>query len=349
MNPRRGPAPHGHVTLADVARAAGVSPQSVSNALNRPDQLAPATRDRILSSVRQLGYRPNRSARTLRSRRSHLLAVKVEPSNDRRAAFLLDEFLHALTRAAGAAGNHVLLCEATDEESELAAYQDLMAGTAIDGVVLDSAHHGDRRVRTLRSWKVPCAVFGRSWDADADVAWADVDGRDGLLQATRHLIERGHREIAHLGWPHDSSVGHDRRSGWQQACREAGLPARLDVAVEDDFEAAYAASRHLLDADPAPTAVVCSSDTLALALLRAATERGVLVGRDLALTGFDDSPTAALVSPSLTSLRQPLEEVAQHLVAALEAQIHGEPGPPRQLLLPPRLVVRESSRCGPTP
>ena len=111
----RGPSRTGHVTLGDVARHVGVSAQSVSNALNSPTGSRPATRDRILAAVHELGYRPNRSARALRNQRSRLIGVKVEASRDDRAALLLDQFLHALAESAGAAGCHLILCHADDE------------------------------------------------------------------------------------------------------------------------------------------------------------------------------------------------------------------------------------------
>ncbi len=176
----RGPSPHGAVTLGDVARHVGVSAQSVSNALHNPTRVAPDTRERILAAVRELGYRPNRSARALRSQRSRLIGVKVEASRDDRAALLLDQFLHALAESAGAAGCHLILCQADDEPEEIAAYRELLDTTSVDAFVLASTHAGDARVAALREWDVPFATFGRSWDGDQDLAWADVDGRHGL-------------------------------------------------------------------------------------------------------------------------------------------------------------------------
>ncbi len=188
---KSGPTPHGHVTLGDVARHVGVSAQSVSNALNSPDRVAPATRDRILAAVHELGYRPNRSARALRNQRSRLIGVKVEASRDDRAALLLDQFLHALAESAGAAGCHLILCHADDEAGEIAAYRDLLATTAVDAFVLASTHTDDARVAALRELDVPFATFGRSWDGDEDLAWVDVDGRAGIRAATEHVAGAG--------------------------------------------------------------------------------------------------------------------------------------------------------------
>ena len=342
----RGPSPHGHVTLGDVARHVGVSAQSVSNALNNPNRVSTQTRDRILAAVAELGYRPNRSARALRNQRSRLIGVKVEASRDDRAALLLDQFLHALAESAGAAGCHLILCQADTEPEEVAAYRELLDTTSVDAFVLASTHEGDRRIAALREWGVPVATFGRSWDGDDELAWADVDGRAGIRAATEHVAAQGHRRIAHLGWPASSETGRDRRRGWEDACATLGLPTSLHAEAPDDFDAGRAAAHRLLDAGDAATALTCASDTLALGALRALAERGVRAGVEVAVTGFDNSPAAALTTPGLTSLRQPLEQVAHDLIAAVEEMLAGTPSR-RQTLLQPELVVRESSLRGP--
>lgn len=343
----RGPLPHGHVTLSDVARRAGVSAQSVSNALNNPRRVAPETRERILAAVDELDYRPNRSARALRNQRSRLIGVKVERSRDDRAALLLDQFLHALAESAAATGCHLILCQADDESEEIAAYRELLSTTSVDAFVLTGAHAADARVAALRELRVPFATFGRSWDGDPDLAWADVDGRTGLRMATQHAAAQGHRRIAHIGWPEGSETGRDRAAGWEEACKELGLDHDLHLEVSDDFDQGRTAAHRLLDLAEPATAITCASDTLGLGVLRALAERGLRAGPDVAVTGFDNSPGAALTTPGLTSLRQPLEQVAHDLVAAVEALVNGEADPHQSLLLP-ELVVRESSLRGPT-
>jgi DNA-binding LacI/PurR family transcriptional regulator len=345
-HPPRGPVPHGHVTLEDVARHVGVSAQSVSNALNNPDRVAPSTRDRILAAVQELGYRPNRSARALRNQRSRLIGVKVEASRDDRAAVLLDQFLHALAESARGAGCHLILCQADGEAEEIAAYRELLDTTSVDAFVLASTHTDDRRITALREWSVPFATFGRSWDGDDDLAWADIDGRAGIRAATEHVAAQGHTRIAHVGWPTASETGRDRRQGWLDACADLGLAADLHAEVADDFDAGRTAAHRLLDGAEPATALICASDTLALGVLRALDERALRAGHDVAVTGFDNSPAAALTTPGLTSLRQPLEQVAHDLVAAVEDMLAGNPTR-RQTLLSPELVVRESSLRGP--
>ncbi|MEV6282668.1 LacI family DNA-binding transcriptional regulator [Kribbella sp. NPDC051770] len=347
--PGRGPVPHGHVTLSQVARRAGVSAQSVSNALNNPARLAPATLERILATVAELGYEPNLSARALRNRSSHLIAFKVRPSRPDKASLLMDEFLYALNAAAVAAGYHLILCHAEGDSlaEEIKAYRNLLTKVSVDAFVLAETHRNDDRVAALRSWGVPFATFGRSWDGDDETAWVDVDGRAGTRAATEHVAAQGHRRIGHLGWPVESEIGQERRAGWFEACTERGLDTDLEVAVPDTLEDGRQATHRMLDATRPATAFVCASDTLALGVLRALHERGLRPGADVAVTGFDDSPTAALVSPGLTTLRQPIDLVGRQLIESVENLIAGDPRTPRHLLLQPELIVRGSSLPGP--
>ncbi len=332
------------VTLSHVAAVAHVSVQTVSNAINAPQRVAPATLQRTLAAIESMGYKPNRSARALRNQSSGLIALKVEAPRFDRAAVLLDQFLHALSACAADVGYHLILCQAEDVQSELAAYRELLQTTAVDAFILVSTHRGDPRTGWLRERGVAFATFGRSWDGDADLAWVDVDGKAGIESVVDLLADHGHRRIAFLGWPSDSDVGLDRLQGWLGACHRHGLPTRrLTIESVDDFDEGRTHALRLLSRKQAPTAIVCTSDTLALGAYRAMAERGLTPGVDVAVTGFDDSPAAALATPALTTVRQPLDAVARELIHHLERELSGRRILPRHSLLTPDLVVREST------
>ncbi|RLV50030.1 LacI family transcriptional regulator [Nocardioides mangrovicus] len=355
----RGPTAHGSVRLADVARHVGTSSQTISNALNHPERLTADLLERSLAGVEELGYRPNRSARTLRNQRSRLIGVRVEPPRPDRAALLLDQFLHALAASAAGLGYHLILAQAAGDTAELDAYEELRQTTTVDAFVLSGAHRDDPRAAWLRERGISFASFGRPWDTDLDPddgsdagsesPWVDVDGAAGVRAAVRHVAAQGHEEIAFLGWPEESDVGRDRRRGWAEACHELGLPARRQAGVVDEFEAGRDAAHRLLHprrGGPVPTAVVCASDTLALGVLRTLSELGLRAGADVAVTGFDNTPTAALTTPGLTSLEQPLAAIAAELLRLVDSQLRGDvPGSSgdAHTLLAPTLVVRGSS------
>lgn len=331
----------------DVARAAGVSRQTVSNVMNAPHLVRGATRERVEQAIADLGYRPHQLARNLRARRTGSIGYRVPPSSDSINS-VLDRFLHALTTAAHRAGYHILLFTPEggrdDLAAEIAMQADLVHTSTVDGFVVSETNYGDPRIVELVGAGVPFAAFGRSGDTPAH-AWVDVDGAAGTRQAVAHLVRAGHRRIAYLGWPDGSVSGDQRAAGYREGLAAAGLEpsAELDVRGPDGLATGARALEGWLRATDPPTAVVSSSDLLALGLMKAATARGVRVGEDLAVTGFDDTPVAALTSPPLTSVRQPLEAVAARVVSLLAARIDGDAEPPAGVALEPELIVRGST------
>jgi DNA-binding LacI/PurR family transcriptional regulator len=209
------------VTIATVARRAGVSRQTVSNVINTPEVVRPETRERVREAITALGYRVNQAARQMRTGRSRLLAVRIEPARDGINGSVLDRFLHGLTDAAALAGYRVMLYTAADDADEIATYDDLLTAHDLDGFVLTSTHHGDPRTSWLAARDVPFVTFGRPWGAPDTHSWVDVDNAAGTAEATRHLLAGGRTNIGFLGWPPGSGVGDARRAGWAAALREA--------------------------------------------------------------------------------------------------------------------------------
>ncbi len=329
-------------TLADVAELAGVSRQTVSNAVNNPDLLRADTLERVQEAIDELGYSPNRAARNLRTRSSHLIGMRMNPAQEGTANATMDRFVHSLVETSREAGYHVLLFTG-EHEDPLAGYDDLLRSTAVDAFVATDTYLGNPQAAWLDSRRAPFVAFGRPWDVDARHPWVDVDGEAGAELATTHLLERGHERIAWIGWRKDSRIGEDRRSGWARALRGRGLATTgLASRVEDTVASGREASAVLLD-DARPTAFVCASDTLAMGVLHTLDERGLVPGRDIAVVGFDDSQVAQTVPFGLTSVRLPLEEVAIEVVKALEGLLGAPPMVHPGVLLAPTLVVRGSS------
>ncbi len=330
-------------TLATVADEAGVSRQTVSNALNNPDLLRPETLERVQSVIERLGYSPNRAARQLRSGSSHLIGLRFEPAQEGTSNALMDRFLHSLVETASRTGHHVLLFSG-DPDDPLDGYEQLLRSTAVDAFVVTDTYAGTPQSGFLQERGAPFVAFGRPWDEpDADHAWTDVDGAHGAQIATEHLLEQGHGRVAWLGWEKTSRIGQDRRRGWENAMRTAGLDVRgLGVRITDNVDAARMAAHDLLE-DPTITGFACASDTLGIGVLHACAERGLRPGADIGVVGFDDSLAAQVTWPGLTSVRQPLEEVAVELVRILHFVLAHKPLGEKGRMLQPALVVRASS------
>lgn len=320
------------VTIATVALRANVSRQTVSNVLNAPDLVRAETRARVTAAIEELGYRANLAARQMRTGRSRLLAVRINPSGHGVDYSVMDRFLHGLTEAAAPAGYRVILYTAADPEAEIATYDELLATYALDAFVLTDTNYGDTRTAWLREHGVPFITFGRPWDTPELHSWVDVDGRAGTRAATDHLIAAGHRRIAFLGWPCGSAVGDDRRAGWQLAMKAAGLRVTgLGQHSRDGVAGGDRLAREVLQlADPA-TAAVCVSDQMALGALRHPA---------LSVIGFDDTAVAQAVG--LSSVRQPLSSAAAACVSALAGLLADAAAGQQYVLLAPELVIRES-------
>jgi DNA-binding LacI/PurR family transcriptional regulator len=339
------------VTIATVAGHARVSRQTVSNVIHSPQIVREETRERVREAIAALGYRANQAARQMRTGRSQLIAVRIEPTQDGINGSVLDRFLHGLTEAAGEAGYRVMLYTAVDPATEIATYDDLLGAYDLDAFVLTGTDHGDVRTAWLAQREVPFVTFGRSWDEPERYPWVDVDGAAGTAAATSYLVRAGHRRIAFIGWPAGSGVGDDRRAGWASVLRSTGAdPAELDRETPDGIAQGEAVAHELLALAKPPTGLVCASDSLALGALQAVRARGVTV----AVTGFDDTPVAQAIG--LTSVSQPLAQAAASCVDLLASVLDGDAAPsrqggdspddpdgaPAQVLLPPSLVIRQS-------
>lgn len=335
-------------TVTDVGRMAGVSRQTVSNVLNSPDVVRPATREKVEAAIAALRYRPHASARRLRTRKSATLGIRLDPMSNGISGSVLDRFLHALTEQADERGLRILLFTATDPADEIRQISRLTDGADVDGFVLTSTVYEDPRAEWLVQQNVPFVTFGRPWGVD-DLndprhPWVDVDGWNGVYTATSHLISEGARNVAYLGWPSPSGTGDDRRRGWLDAMRRYGelspdAITHLDLAAADDVTAANLAVTSLLLRGERVDAVVCASDTLALGAMLA-------TGAGVPVVGYDNTPVAEAIG--LSSVEQPLRDVAAGALDLLlgpggreVASRTTSPGDPMHRLYSPRLVLRE--------
>ncbi|UUN25163.1 LacI family DNA-binding transcriptional regulator [Streptomyces sp. FIT100] len=345
VNSGRGrPATGVTATISDVAEAAGVSRQTVSNVLNAPHRVRPTTRERVEHVIAELGYHPNRVARSLRASSPGMIGCRIQPVSTGSVAAIQDRFLHALAEAGQAGDHHVLLFTAHDTDGESNHCTALWRAGAVSGVVLYDIAPDDPRPGRLTAAGVPFAAFGRTATGTDRYSWVDVDNAAGTSAAVDHLVAAGHRRIGFLGWPEGTSVGDARARGWLTAMDRHGLLAgshRLDVRGRDTMANGTRLMAELLDRPEPPTAVVAATDTLGVGALQTLRDRGLSPGADVAVVGFDDTPAASAIG--LTSLRQPIEEVGRLIMTELLRPPAGGGDQPAHRLLEPELVVRASA------
>lgn len=329
-------------TVEDVAAHAGVSRQTVSNVLNSPDVVRPATRERVLAAIETLGYRRHAAARRLRLRRSSTIGIRLDPYLGGVSGVILDRFVHAITERASERAMRMLVYAARSPHEELERLSELWEGSEIDAAIITGTVRDDPRVRELDAVGLPFISFGRPWGED-DIAdprhlWVDVDGAAGTRAATEHAL-RASGTVSFLGWPPGSGTGDDRERGWRDAIAAAGARGARVVA-EDSVPAARAAVTTALAAGTPLDAIVCASDSLAVGALLALTDARL----SRPVIGFDNTPTAEALG--FSSVEQRPEDVAEAILALLMGPT-GDVVAPRSLesgsahaLITPELVVR---------
>lgn len=339
------------VTIEDVARTAGVSRQTVSNALNAPHRLRATTLARVTAAIEELGYQPDQSARSLRTGTRKVIAYPAPADNPADPNPLMGGFLQALVSAADAVGHRVLLfrCDPRQGSGAVAkSFNGLIAARQVDGFVLSDVVHDDPRVDTLTEAGFPFVAFGRTAPGRPQ-HWVDIDSAAATAELVHILLDQGHRRICYVNSAASLPWLADRRAGLLQAAAAAPDGA-FEVSVPDDDPAALSQAIQRLLVGPArPTALVCASDWLALTAYQAVRAAGLTVGTDVAVTGFNDMPLCTLLQPTLTSVRLPLSTIAHALVDRLIAVVEGSasaPTPTTGLLLPAEPVLRDSTPNG---
>lgn len=333
-------------TIRDVAKEARVSIATVSYVLNDSGIVSDSTRQRVLQAVAKLGYRPSVIARGLQARESRMIGYSWQPVPPNQFNPILEKFIHSTAEAAARHDYHLLTFPYPEPHDEVAVYRDMVESGRVDGFILPNTDFNDRRIRYLLDANFPFVAFGRS-NPEWDFFWVDVDGADGVQQAMAHLFELGHRRISCLAWPESSLTGQYRLQGYLTAMADADLTVEPSwvIHIENDYYHAYRATQSWLARPPDrhPTAIVALSDLMAIGVLNAAADAGLNVGPDLAVIGFDDAPITSYLRPSLTSLRQPIAEAGERVVTMLIDLVRGETPSPAQVLLKPRLIVRDST------
>ncbi|MFE7597786.1 LacI family DNA-binding transcriptional regulator [Streptomyces sp. NPDC057494] len=334
------------VTIEDVARAAGVSRQTVSNALNAPHRLRATTLARVTAAIDELGYQPDQSARSLRTGTRKVIGYPAPADNPADPNPLMGGFLEALVSAADAVGHRVLLfrCDPQRGAGAVAkSFNGLIAARQVDGFVLSDVIHDDPRVDVLAEAGFPFVAFGRTAPGRPQ-NWVDIDSAGATAAVVGLLLDQGHRRICYVNSAASLPWLAERRAGLLKAAAAAPAGA-FEVSVPDDDPAALShALQRLLVGPDRPTALVCANDWLALTAYQAVRTAGLTVGTDVAVTGFNDMPLCTVLQPTLTSVRLPLSAIARALVDRLITTVE-DPGatPTSGLLLPTEPVVRDST------
>lgn len=333
------------VTIRDVARKLNLSITTVSRALDGYDDVAEETRSLVMQAAQEMGYVPNRAARMLRRQRSDTIGYILPAEAPRFYDPFFSEFIAGLADEAAEKGFDLLVSTAVPGvEDEVSCYKRWMQERKVDGFVLNRVRVQDWRIRALAQQGMPFVTLERSRD-EINYPSIEVDGAAGMKLIIRHLVGLGFQRIAYLGGPEDLVIQADRFEGYCQGLGEVGLPVNHLLIGAGDLtrSGGYEAARDLLGRLELPAALVCVNDLTAIGALHAAHERGLVIGQELAVSGFDGIDETAHTEPPLTTLNQPLYQMARKLVGMLTCILGGQLLAEPQVCLQPELVVRAST------
>ena len=335
------------VTLKHIAERTGKSITTVSRALAGYGDVSEETRELVRRAAREMNYTPNALARSLQKRRSRTIGLILPTVGPRFSDPFFTEFLTGVGNMAAERGYDLLLSVQSPGEGEMELYRRKVSGGQVDGFVVVRTRRRDPRIDWLVESAVPFVAFGRTESA-AGFPFVDVDSVKGMRLVGDHLIGLGHRRMVFLSSPPDLLFMGHRLEGLRQAMAEHGLdPDELRIVKGDlTQKSGYEAAMKLLEEPEIPTAIASCNDLMALGAMSALHERGVSVGGDVAVTGFDDIPMAEHSHPPLTTVQQPIYEIGRMVCEKLVNLIAGEAQDTRGEILAPRLIVRSS--CGAT-
>lgn len=321
--------------ITDVARAAGVSYQTVSRVINNMPRVRAETRERVLAAIEELGYRPNGAARALVTGRGDVVAVLATNTTLYGYAATI-EGIEAAARSAGYTVS-IMVLEPRGGAAELLGR---LRRQPLAGVIVLS--HDAPALRALRQIPPDLPVVAVGGSRTAGRIQATLDDGEGAAHATRYLLGLGHRTVHHVAIPVSGPRPGPRLLGWRRALTEAGAP--VPDAIQGTWEprSGYEAGLALAGM-PGVTAVLAGNDDLAVGVIRACHERGIRVPDDISVVGFDDQPTAEFCVPSLTTMRQDFVAIGRRSFDLLAARLRGDENGARTQIAKPELIVREST------
>jgi LacI family transcriptional regulator len=336
------PTVRSRITLRDVARRAGVSMMTVSRVLNGHPDVAPATRDAVLEHAQALGYGAWAAQLQTRARTGLIaLAVPFIPSEGDYFA----EIVSGASEALAERGAYLVLSSTRHQHDREVWLVDLLLRGRTDGAILISPSESPAELAALRAEGHPFVVIDPNLPLGDEIPAIAAMNAAGARAATEHLIGLGHRRIGIITGSLQWTESIDRLAGYHAALAAAGVPVLPEILAEADFtmQGGIEAVQRLLALPDPPTAIFSCNDNMAIGVIQAAVEHGLTVPRDLSVVGFDDVAAAALVTPPLTTVRQPLQDMGRAAVSLLDRLIEGRPIEAMRIEVATRLIVRAST------
>ncbi|MNS17481.1 Ribose operon repressor [compost metagenome] len=326
-------------TIKDVAALAGISYTTVSHVVNKTRPVSEEVRIKVEAAIQTLDYVPSAVARSLKAKTTATIGLLVPNSLNPYFA----ELARGIEDYCERNGYCVILCNSDDNPDKQRSYLRVLLEKRIDGLIVASAGGDSGLAQGLKGVRTPMVIVDRGLDGvDADLV--RIDHEYGAYLATRHLLELGHRDIATISGPENTSVAQMRLAGYRRALKEAGVEVSPERMLESDFTSTggYSAAAILLESNP-PSAIFAANDMIGIGVLRAAAERNIRVPSELSVIGFDDIQMSRYVYPSLTTVGQSILQLGEMAAEVLLRRIATPGLATDQRIVTPSIVIREST------
>jgi LacI family transcriptional regulator len=332
----------GNVTIIDVAREAGVSYTTVSRVINNSKHVKPRTRERVLQVMESLGYEVNRQARSLAGGHSNIVGLLVPDLS----TGYIGEIVRGIGDELNMSQYDLMLYTTHLRQAKESNYVVSLARGTVDGLLLVLPRNPGAYFEILHRQNIPYILIDHQGIGEANAA-VGATNQQGAYEATRYLLQLGHRRIGFVTGTMEMGCAQERLAGYRQALAEHGVAADPQLVREGDFHQprGFTAGLELLSSPVPPTAIFASNDVSAFGVMEATREKGLRIPDDISVMGFDDIPQAGHVRPMLTTVRQPLEEMGRTAARLLLECIKNPGHIAKRVELPTSLVVRESCRA----
>ena len=325
--------------LIDIAKAANVSTATIVRVISKNGYVSEKTRKNVEHAIEKYGYFPNKIARSLRTKTTNMIGL-IMPQSSTNPFFA--QILDAVTRAAHDAGYHIItLITNYDMETERGLVEE-MSAIKVDGIIFASSTFPDVVTKTVKS-NVPVVMIERPNDVYG-INKVLVDDIEGSYLATRHLIEKGHTELAYIGQKLDGTVEINRHEGFLKACRESGITVAGEMIRFVDkytYENGFSAALEILKQNVRPTGILAASDILAIGVLQCFHEAGIKVPDDISVIGYDNT-LSQMTTPKLTSIGFPMDEIGKYAIQMIVDKIQNQHTSTKTITLSPYMVQRDS-------
>ena len=336
-------------SITDLAKTLGLSPSTISRALSDHDDVSEATKARVRQLADELHYQPNQLAAALRRGRSNTLGVLVPHIT----GHFFPQVVHGIATEAAKLGFNVMICQSNEDSRQEQKNIDLLMNSQVEGILVSLATttHDFGHFEAVRQQNIPLVFFDRVVEdfSGSNVSAVVIDDYQGAYQVVTHLIEQGCTRIAHFSGPLHLSIHKNRHQGYRDALQAHGLPLNEELIVfcEMSQKGGTQAMRQLLKLPQRPDGVFSSNDLAAIGAIQTVKSQRLRVPQDVAIVGFSNEMFAMLTEPMLSSVDQRCEQMGKTAVQLLQKMLKSGPnrvGPPKPIVLKPKLLVRESSQ-----